>query len=211
MMSPQRCTWSAMKSGEIRRRHRLRNAAEADDAVAHLGIGQALVHDAVDPGDDRGRRARGRDDGLPGIRRHAGVAGFVHGRHVGKFRQAVRARYRERAQLAALEIGHDAGCAFEGHIHLPGQHVGGGLRGAFVGHEHDVGAGEVLEHFAAQMRRRADHRAVIQFAGIGLGVGDEFLDAVHGQRDALTASTCGVEDNSATAVKSLTGSMPAFL
>ena len=40
--------------------------------------------------------------------------------------------------------------------------------GGLVGDENDIGAGDVLEHFAAQMRRRADHGAVIQFAGMAL-------------------------------------------
>ena len=99
-----------------------------------------------------------------------------HGRHVRQFVPALGARHGDRAEFAGVDVRHQDHRAVDGEMGPPGQHVGHRLRRALVGHVGDVDPGLDLEQRAEQMRRRAEPRAEIQLAGVGLGVGDELRD-----------------------------------
>src|SRR6185437_9147398 len=66
--------------GKAGDRFRLRLAAELHDLLPQLLCRQSLIYRGIDLLNDRRRRTGGRYDRLPGIRRHSGIAKFVHGR-----------------------------------------------------------------------------------------------------------------------------------
>ena len=85
--------------------------------------------------------------------------------------------HREGAHLAGLDVRQRPAERREPDFGAAGQHVGDALRHLAVGHVLHLDAGHVAEQHGGEMRARADaDRAVVQLAGIGLGVGDHVLD-----------------------------------
>ena len=129
------------------------------------------------PRHDRGRRAR-RDvraeEAAVGERRQAGLRG---GRHLRQERIALRTREGERAQLARRDVRREAGRVHDHEVGVAAQEAGGGVRGAAVRHDGDVGAGGDLPELDAEPR--AVGREVV-LAGILAQQLDEFAERARG-------------------------------
>ena len=127
--------------------------------------------------DHRLRRSGRRHDAHP---QHALVAGQSHlgdGRHLRQLRRTCPRRVGERAQLARRDvlIGGRIGVHLE--LHLSGQQVGHGGRGAAIRNMRDLDAEAAQQQLHRDVRQRAvAGRGIVQLAGIGLGVGDEALE-----------------------------------
>ena len=145
-------------------------------AAATSGERQAFVDRGVEPLDDRPRACRPAPP-----RRHRSTPRSRARRSrimVGTLRDAaalrVRSRPPARAASPSRSSGKHAADVAEEHLHLPAQHAGHRLGGALVGDVDDIDAGAQLEQFGREVGGIAvPGRAVIELAGIGLGVGDE--------------------------------------
>jgi hypothetical protein len=68
-------------------------------------------------------------------------------------------------------------------LNLAGQEPDRERTAAVERHVDHVGAGDVLEQFGRDVGERAGPmRAIVQLAGVGLGIGDQFARVVDGQR-----------------------------
>ncbi len=71
----------------------------------------------------------------------------------------------------------------EQDVDVAGDEIGGGLPGAAIGDHRELGADRLLEQQSADMARRADAGiALAHLVGVGLQVGDEFLQVGRGRR-----------------------------
>src|SRR5437660_2841496 len=98
----------ADEGAELRRRAADRLRAQRREALAHFRQAQRLAHLGLQPHHDLGRRAGDAEESLPAdhlVTRHARLR---HRRQRRLERRALRARDRERAQLAAAHEGHRA-------------------------------------------------------------------------------------------------------
>ena len=126
--------------------------------------------------DDRHLGLGRRTDGVPGLRHDLRIAGLRHGGDVRQHVDAFVGRHREHARLAALVQLIDRRELDEAEIDMAGDQIGQSERRALVGQVHQLGAGEAHEQFGREVRRGADAlRSIIELAGVGLGVGNEFL------------------------------------
>ena len=158
---------------ELRRRHRLRHAAQSQDALLDVGTAQDAVDLGVEPFDHRRRRAGWRVKAEHGVGVEALEAGLGQCRHIREQGRARRAAHGQQAQLARAHV-RQADAGIEVEVDLAGQEVGQGRRRAAVGHVHGEGAGLALQHLGRQMRRAAGARAAEAApAGVGLEVGNE--------------------------------------
>ena len=95
-------------------------------------------------------------------------------------------------QLAGLDLRHGVGEVVEHELRVAGEQRLRGRRAALERHVHRVDAGIDLEQLAGEVAGAAvAARAEGELARIGLGVGDEFLDASSPAAPALTTSTFG--------------------
>ena len=144
---------------------------------------QPIIDRRVELFDDRLRRMRRRQQPGPAGRDEIRKSALDHGRHVGQLRDALWRGDGKRAQPAGLDERQQHAGAFEGHLHVAGDHVGDRRSAALVRHMHDVDAGPRLEHFADQMRQYADAAGgKVHLARIGLGIGDQLLHGIRRHR-----------------------------
>ena len=142
--------------------------------------GKVGVDERVELHDDVARRAGRRHHAVGGDRLEAGEAGLAHRRNVGQFLRALRRGDGDAAQRAVLQRAHHPRREVDAEVDLAGDEVGARAGGAAVGHVVHLGAGLLLQQLHGQMRLRADAGdADVEFAGIGFGVGDQFLQVVH--------------------------------
>src|SRR5258705_11891058 len=129
---------------EFGRSGQLRTAAQIYDAGLQLRTGESLVNHTVELGYYVDRRTSRRDNALPSIGRHSVDPLLFHGRHIGKFRDALRTDYADQPELARLDERHDAGRALESHLDLSGNSVTRCRSRRLVGNKNDVGSGKDL-------------------------------------------------------------------
>src|SRR5262245_54317031 len=92
------------KSDVLRLRRRRRDAAHLAELVDQLGRAQCGDGGVVDARLHRRGRARRRDQAVPVVRDHPGVAELAGRRHVGQRRGALAAGQRERLELARPDV-----------------------------------------------------------------------------------------------------------
>jgi hypothetical protein len=123
---------------------------------------------------------RGRPAG-PGRRQKARHR-LADGRHVRKRRRPLDAADAERVDGVGAGVRRDGLQALEHHVDVPGNQIVDRRGAAAIGHVHDLCAGHVFEHLAAEMTRRpVARRCIGQFAGIFLGVVDQLLHRIDRQ------------------------------
>ncbi len=89
------------------------------------------------------------------------------------------AGYRKQFELAARRHRLRRGWTGDHDIGAPGDHVGHGRRGAAILDLRDLSVGHELEQLHAKMRLCAQaDRGIVELAGIGLGVSDQFTHVV---------------------------------
>ena len=106
------------------RRARHRFAAVGGDPLLNLGIGDRDAHRLVDLVDDRLRRAGGRQQAVVEHHVEAGEPRFRHRRHVRQERRTLRARHRQRAQIARLDIAERRRDRSERCLHVAAHEIG---------------------------------------------------------------------------------------
>ena len=165
-----------MEAGELFLAHRA--DVGADGLQARAGVGQRqdgvdlVVHAAL----DRGGRAAGHVDAIPGAHLHAGHAGLGHGGHVGQLRIAGGAQDRQRPHLAALDVRNHRGRGLEGDLHLAAHQVDHGRAAAAIGNVRDLHAGGVLEQLGRDVLGAAGAAAgEVVLARLALEQRDQFL------------------------------------
>ena len=111
------------------------------------------------------------------------IAALVHGRHVGQLRARA-----SPVTASARSLPPSTCCSTLAKLSKyiciwpASRSVIDGRRAA-IGHVHDVGAGQRLEHLADEMRLRAEAgRGEVHLAGIGLGVGHELAHRLRRHR-----------------------------
>ena len=129
--------------------------------------------------DDGGRRLRRRAERVPGTRDDAWDAELGEGRDIRDNVDALLRGREQNARLARLMQRKRCRHLDEGRIDVAGDQIVEGRRGAFVRYMRHLHAQRGVEHLAGEMRGGAGAlRRVVQLAGIGLHVGDEFLAAL---------------------------------
>ena len=119
---------------------------------------------------------------VPIVREHRGQPDLGRGRHVGQQGRAGRAGRRQWLDGAGPDMRQQHRDIEHDHLDLPRQQVLNRRRRAAIGHMHDVDAGGAPEQFCRQMADSSGTgRAVVHFAGIGLGIGDQFLGRIDRQ------------------------------
>ena len=105
--------------------------------------------------------------------------GFGDRRHVRQCGASLRARHRERGQLAGLDLRQRRRQVVEHQVHRAADQVEQRRPGAAVGEVEQVGAGHALEQLAAQMDRGAvAARRHVQLARIRARVADQVGDVL---------------------------------
>ena len=171
--APQRASSRSMSACVFLGRRRQRIAAVGGDAGAHVGRVDAGAKRAVEPLDDRLRRAGRRQQAVVQARLEARQAGLRRGRHVGQMARPLRRQHRQRLQRAGLEHAHRRRQHVEAELDVAAEQIGRQRAGAAIGDDGDVDAGQRLEQLAAEIgagagRRRAD----VELARLALGRGD---------------------------------------
>ena len=138
--------------------------------VARLALISALSLFTISAGVPAGARSPVQN---PRVNR--GSPDFGHRGHIGQVRAARFARDREGAKLSFSDQRKDSCSHAEIHVNVTAQQVADRLRAAFVGNPGDVDSGRGHEHFPKQVWSGLDAESPIQFPGIGLRVGDQFL------------------------------------
>ena len=112
--------------------------------------------------------------------------------------------HRERAQLPALDELQRRGNRLAHREHLAADEVAHRRAAALVGDVDHVGADLQPEELGAHALRGARaRRGVGELAGIGLRVGDEFLQRSSPAATDVTTQTSGTEPTTATGTRSL--------
>jgi|GEM_PF-6602457 len=105
--------------------------------------------------------------------------GLMQGGQVRRKTGALFSSHAQHLELAAFHERHHPRKAAEGDRHLTGHHIGGSRRCAAIGDMHQVQPGPLIEHHAQQVVERAvARRGIVDAAGAGLGVLDQFLERV---------------------------------
>ncbi len=167
---------------ELRGRGLHRLGAGLAHGLLHVRIVGHGDQDLGKLADDRLRRLGRRDDAVPGLGDEVRHDRLVHRRHIGEIRAALERGDGERARRARLDLRQGVGHVGEGQVDLAGDHRRGRGRAALERDVHHAGAGAGLEQRHRIMRQAADAaRTVVELAGIGLGIGDEFGQRLHRQ------------------------------
>src|SRR5262245_43713871 len=156
---PQRAL-GAHRARELVRRVADRRETLHEEPCPHVARVERLHGVAVHLVDDLLRRTGRRDDAEPAVVLEAGET-LVHRRHVGQLRRALLARYRERAQLAAVDEADRSGEVRRRHGDLPGDEVRDRRPLPLVGHVLDLEAGNVEEVLGREVRLAADARVPV--------------------------------------------------
>ena len=130
-----------------------------------------------------GRRSRRRHQPVPVVRNHIRITQLARRRHLGQRRRPLRARHRERLELARLDVRQHDRHIENSHLHLAAQQVAHRGRRAFVGYVQHVDARLGLEQLAGEMRDSARAGgAEVDLAGIRSCVGDQLGETRHRER-----------------------------
>src|SRR5690606_10482202 len=121
--------------------------------LAHLFRAQRFIRHRVELANDSVRRTGRCKHAKPGLYLHIGIAGFDQGGHIGKFSNALFARYGERAEPPVLNERHYSGRGGEVQLDVTTQKICHSRPAPFIGHADQVDTGRALEEFACQMRR----------------------------------------------------------
>ena len=126
-----------------------------------------------------GRRRLGRGHQARPGHGHKTRQDFIHRGHIRQGRVTLFATHCDDLELFLLDLRHGGGQALEHQVHLARHEVGVGGRAAFVGNVDDIQTGGELEQFPGQVGGGARTAGgVIELAGVGLGVGDQFPQVV---------------------------------
>ena len=182
MTKRQRTSSSLMNEAVAARGAALRLGAQVEEAAAHVGqfqrggnVGVHLLHDGV-------RRAGRRHESEPRDGDEIGQAEFGCGRHVGRHRAARAAGQAQKLRLPGLLEAQRGGDVADEDVDPAGGEIDQRRPLALVGDVDDLDAGHGGEHLRRQVRGRAVAlRGIGHLAGIGLGVGDQLLEAAGGQ------------------------------
>ena len=150
-------------------------------AVQRLGDFRArndFVHCHIDPLHDGTRQFCRPRESAPARYAQVTHAQFIEGRHIGQVGQALLAHGGKRPEFPFLDPVHDdAAGRIEHHQQASRKEVLQCLRGALVGHVHEITAGAKFQHFSREMERLPDAAgAETHLAGIGLGIVDKSLE-----------------------------------
>src|SRR5262245_58512894 len=154
-------------------RARKSSATEFGQPRLDLGIGKAGVDLGVELVDDLSRRVPGRADPIPLARLEARQE-FSHSWDARQRLRARRARYRQRTQLAGLDVLNRHERRDEQDLHLSAEQVRYRRRSAAIRHVHHVDPRHHLEQLARHMGcGSVAGRCHVDLAGVRLGIGDE--------------------------------------
>src|SRR5262245_36779343 len=117
----------------------------------------------------------GAQKSRPAAPRQLRETGLSHRRHIREVRVSRLARNRESMELSFLNEGEKIRDRAEIHIHPAAKQIGHCLRAALVGNQSHVDSGRDLEHLSEDVRPAGKRDAPVQFAWIGLGVGNQVL------------------------------------
>ena len=126
--------------------------------------------------DDRGRSSLRRHQADREDRLKVRIAGFDHGRQLGRRPEALGRCDGQRAQLAFPHQRDRRRDGDKGHGDASAQQVGDHGSGAAIGHVLDIDVRHRLEQLAGEVLRRADAgRGKAQLARVGARIGDQLL------------------------------------
>src|SRR5439155_775255 len=129
---------------------------------------------------DGARRARRRDEALPGPGLEAGIARFAEGRQPGQRSDPLVARHGERAQLAASNLRQGRGDVRKHRRDAAADQIGHRVGAALVGNRrHDgAGAGAIFDHhlLPERLRHLREHRAREEVGRAARRVGHDQAD-----------------------------------
>src|SRR5262245_20060520 len=137
---------------------RRRGDALLQESLLGLRRAQDLADLAVELGYDAGRGLRRREEAEPQPHVHARNARFDGARDLGRARETLGARHRERLDLAGLELRVRGERREERHLYLAREHGGERVARALIGNVLQWNAGDALQQLAGEMAGRAVSR-----------------------------------------------------
>ena len=178
-----------------------------DDGRVAQGFSNRLMEDA-----DNGVRRLLRRGHAPPVRNgKTGKAGFDHGLHLREHRQALVCGDRQGGQLAFLEMARDCRQADCIQLDLVGDGRQRRRRRATIRNMGDLDIRDPLEVLDEKMiDRSVAGRAVVQFAAMRAGIGDELRKVVR-CTDGFEQKTIGISAIFATGVNAASGSNGTFI
>src|SRR4051812_10073389 len=136
--------------GELLGRARVYFEALLCEAALDVRRAEGLHGLRVQAGDDRGRRARGREEAEPRQDLESRQPGFRHGRHLRQRWCALVGGDRERTHFGVPDLGPDVGHVREHVGHLAAEESGNGRGRALVRDMLDIDGRHRLEQLAAE-------------------------------------------------------------
>src|SRR5262245_12321443 len=160
--------------------HRL--GAFVQHSLPHLLGHHCGAQFARQPLDDRGRRACGRCEPVTNGGRETRYGRFGNRRHIRQKRGAVRRGHREREQLASFDLAQDRRERQHHHRDMAADEIADRLAVALIGDTSEFDPCAADEHLGCHVADGARHEAIVDLAGIGLGVGNQLGGRARRQR-----------------------------
>src|SRR5262245_24315360 len=168
--------------GIFRGRAGRRLGAFAQHSLPHLLGHHGGAQFARQPLDDRGRRAGGCREPVANGGGETRYRRFGNRRYIGQKRGAVRRRDRQREQLAGFDLTQDRRERQHHHRDMAADEIADRLAVALIGDTSEFDPCAADEHLGCHVADGARYEAIVDLAGIGLGVGNQLGGRARRQR-----------------------------